>query len=107
MSYADAQEALPYDNVCVAPLAAGAAEEARMRAREVFGRSIWRLFAVGALLLVGFRTAPAQAATDVLYVSATGHYMRGVFRDFWDRNGGLANFGHPLTEEYIDPKTNR
>jgi hypothetical protein len=78
-----------------------------MRARDVFGRSIWRLFAVGALLLVGFRTAPAHAATDVLYVSATGHYMRGVFRDFWDKNGGLANFGYPLTEEYIDPKTNR
>jgi len=30
-----------------------------------------------------------------------------VFRDFWDKNGGLANFGYPLTEEYIDPQTNR
>lgn len=49
----------------------------------------------------------ATAATGILYVPATGHYMRGVFRDFWDKNGGLANFGYPLTEEYIDPLTGR
>src|SRR5262249_30419897 len=50
---------------------------------------------------------PARAATDVLYVSATGHYVRGVFRDFWDKRGGLPIFGYPVTEEYIDARTNR
>jgi hypothetical protein len=68
---------------------------------------MWRLIAVGALVLGGLSATPARAATDVLYVSATGHYLRGVFRDFWDKNGGLPNFGYPLTEEYLDSKTNR
>src|SRR5438045_4701157 len=72
-----------------------------------FERLAWRLALVAALLLGGLAAAPARAATDVTYVSATGHYLRGVFRDFWDKNGALANFGYPLTEEYIDPKTNR
>jgi hypothetical protein len=53
------------------------------------------------------RWAWRLALVDVLYVSATGHYMRGVFRDFWDKRGGLAIFGYPLTEEYIDSRTNR
>jgi hypothetical protein len=75
-----------------------------MRARRVFRIWAWQLLAMLALLGAA---APAHAATEVLYVGATGHYVRGVFRDFWDKNGGLANFGYPLTEEYIDPQTNR
>jgi len=67
----------------------------------------WRLFAAIVLALGWASATPARAATAVTYVSATGHYMRGVFRDFWDKNGGVANFGYPLTEEYVDPKTNR
>ena len=72
-----------------------------------FERWAWRLALVVALLLGGLIAVPTRAATDVLYVSATGHYMRGVFRDFWDKRGGLPIFGYPLTEEYIDSKTNR
>ncbi len=69
----------------------------------------WTRSLLVAVLLVfsGAPAAPARAATEVLYVAATGHYMRGVFRDFWDRNGGLPNFGYPITEEYIDPGTGR
>jgi len=72
-----------------------------------FERWAWRLLLASALLLGGLAAAPTRAATDVLYVSATGHYVRGVFRDFWDKRGGLAIFGYPLTEEYIDPTTKR
>jgi hypothetical protein len=74
---------------------------------KYFERLAWRLALAAALLLGGLAAAPTRAATDVLYVSATGHYVRGVFRDFWDKRGGLAIFGYPLTEEYIDSKTNR
>lgn len=65
------------------------------------------LFVVLALVFGGLMAPPASAATDVVYVSATGHYMRGAFRDFWDRNGGLVNFGYPMTEEYLDPRSGR
>jgi hypothetical protein len=77
-----------------------------MRARNVFGIWAWRLLAVFGLV-AALAAVPARAATEVLYVTATGHYVRGVFRDFWDKNGGLANFGYPLTEEYVDPRTSR
>lgn len=70
-------------------------------------RWAWRFLALIALLAGAAATAPANAATGITYVSATGHYVRGVFRDFWDQNGGLSNFGYPLTEEYYDPQTNR
>ncbi|MFN8502124.1 hypothetical protein [Kouleothrix sp.] len=70
-------------------------------------RLIWRLLAVIALAAGAVAAAPARAATDTAYISATGHYVRGAFRDFWDKNGGLANFGYPLTEEYVDPQTGR
>lgn len=62
----------------------------------MFAVSSWALF-----------IRPARAATEQLYVPQTGHYVRGVFRDFWDKNGGLPNFGYPLTEEYIDPASQR
>jgi hypothetical protein len=47
--------------------------------------------------------APAQAQTQVriVYFGQTGHYVRGAFLDYWERNGGLAIFGFPITEEYI------
>ena len=77
-----------------------------MRSRVLIGVWAWRLLAMLALV-AALAIVPARAATEVLYVGATGHYMRGVFRDFWDKNGGLANFGHPITEEYVDQRTNR
>jgi hypothetical protein len=35
------------------------------------------------------------------YFSQTGHFLRGAFRSFWERSGGVALFGYPITEEYI------
>jgi hypothetical protein len=34
-----------------------------------------------------------------LYFPQTGHYIYGVFRDYWRRFGGLQVFGYPLTEQ--------
>ena len=78
-----------------------------MRARHGTRIWTWRLLVVVVLLFSSLAATPARAATAVQYVAATGHYVRGVFRDFWDKNGGLANFGYPITEEYIDPGTSR
>jgi hypothetical protein len=74
-----------------------------MSASSWFGgrRQRWSLVVIAALLL-GALAAPVHGATEVIYYKETGHYVRGVFRDFWDKNGGLANFGFPLTEEYVD-----
>jgi hypothetical protein len=57
---------------------------------------------LGLLLLVLSATAlpTARAQNQPRYFQATGHYLRGAFRSFWERRGGLTSFGYPLTEEY-------
>jgi hypothetical protein len=32
------------------------------------------------------------------YFSETGHNLDGDFRDYWQANGGLAQFGFPISE---------
>ncbi len=60
----------------------------------------WR--AVLALILLFVWAIPsASAQNSPRYFAPTGHYLRGAFRSFWERNGGLPIFGYPLTEEYI------
>jgi hypothetical protein len=29
--------------------------------------------------------------------------LRGIFLDYWNKHGGLAQFGYPLTEEFFEP----
>ena len=46
-----------------------------------------------------FDLSTAPVTSDRLYFLETGHTLRGGFRDFWEANGGLPQFGYPLTEE--------
>lgn len=50
--------------------------------------------------------APASTAAAplgaTLFVAQTGHTLSGSFRDYWERNGGLARFGLPLSEPFTD-----
>jgi hypothetical protein len=41
---------------------------------------------------------------DGLHIEATGHTMRGAFKDYWGQQGGMARFGNPLTDELIEPE---
>jgi len=36
------------------------------------------------------------------YFEETGHYVRGVFLDFFESRGGLRIFGYPITEPFVD-----
>lgn len=38
------------------------------------------------------------------YFAATGHSLRGGFRDYWHANGGMERFGYPITEELVIPE---
>ncbi len=46
---------------------------------------------------------PDPHLPGVQWFAATGHTLRGPFLDYWTRNGGLAQFGYPLTEEFVEP----
>ncbi|HEX5505772.1 MAG TPA: hypothetical protein VFW96_24355 [Thermomicrobiales bacterium] len=43
---------------------------------------------------------PAAARPGEAYFAATGHNLGGGFLAYWRANGGLAQFGYPLTEEF-------
>ncbi len=74
--------------------------------------------ALAALLLplAGTTPAPALAQTTyptdrvadphqdgVQYFAPTGHTLRGPILAFWQKYGGLAQFGYPITEQFVEP----
>ena len=34
------------------------------------------------------------------YFPATGHTLRDTFKSYWERNGGLAIYGYPISEQF-------
>ncbi|CAN5828420.1 hypothetical protein BH23CHL2_BH23CHL2_13770 [soil metagenome] len=52
----------------------------------------------------GLDTTPAPVAADSnhRYFPETGHSILGAFRLFWKDNGGLTQFGFPITSEIIE-----
>jgi hypothetical protein len=53
------------------------------------------------VLITGALFSGSQAQTPSIYFAQTGHYLGGAFRSFWESNGALANFGYPITPEYV------
>jgi beta-xylosidase len=47
---------------------------------------------------------PFQAAPSTIsgYFAATQHRISANFQDYWTHNGGLAIFGYPISEAYLD-----
>lgn len=45
---------------------------------------------------------PAQRQSGAEYFELTGHNLGGGFRGFWYARGGLAIFGYPISEEYME-----
>jgi hypothetical protein len=64
-----------------------------------------------------FARVSEPTSAGVEYFSATGHTLRGRFRDYWHNHGldfgdrgisyreSLALFGYPISEEFADPVT--
>ena len=46
------------------------------------------------------RRRSVRCRADRVYFAETGHYIAGAFLNYWYANGGLAQFGYPLTEEF-------
>jgi hypothetical protein len=45
---------------------------------------------------------PQAPRADAAYFAATGHNVAGAFLAYWQGNGGLAQFGYPLSEEFTE-----
>ncbi len=61
-----------------------------------------------ALSLVLIPTDPAQAE-DSRFFPETNHTVTGKFLEFWDKGGGLATYGFPISEAQneVDPETGK
>jgi hypothetical protein len=56
---------------------------------------------LAALAVVLLLTAlPARAQSEARLFPETGYSVTGAFRAFWEANGGIANFGFPISAEY-------
>ncbi len=54
-----------------------------------------------------FTPVPAESiGRDKAYFPETGHSLGGEFRRFWERQGGLAIFGFPTSEEFSEAGSN-
>ncbi len=47
--------------------------------------------------------APVSQQPGSTYFAETGHNVSGDFLAYWEANGGLAQFGYPLSEEISEP----
>ncbi len=48
------------------------------------------------------RPLPDPKQAGVEWFASTGHTLRGAFLEYWSKNGGLEQFGYPLTEEFVE-----
>jgi hypothetical protein len=37
-----------------------------------------------------------------LFFNESGHSLSGAFRSYWEKNGALAQFGYPISEEFSE-----
>jgi len=71
-------------------------------------RRLQILFLTGVLIATLCSTAFlvwAQEDTSWVYFSETGHTLRTPFLEYFKATGGLARYGLPLTDDYVDPNT--
>jgi spore germination protein YaaH len=47
-------------------------------------------------------SAPQPPGPEQVYFPQTGHLLRGGFYLLWMRQGGLAQFGYPLSDEFVE-----
>lgn len=47
-------------------------------------------------------TAPVPATPGARYFPETGHNVAPAFLAYWEANGGLAQFGYPLSEAFME-----
>jgi hypothetical protein len=60
------------------------------------------ILALLALLLGAAVAQPAQAQSNQRCFPETNQCISGVIRSYWERNGGLAIFGYPITPLQIE-----
>jgi spore germination protein YaaH len=80
-----------------------------MKKQQIRGFAVWRLgfegqefWPVIKNLVVPTKPVakPGPDTSYRVYFAQTGHTLSNVFKRYWDKYGGLAQFGYPWTEEF-------
>jgi hypothetical protein len=69
--------------------------------------SVRWLVLIAVIALLGALPTTGNAQSTPRYFAETGHYLDGAFRSYWERSGGIAIFGLPITEEYVQNSDGR
>lgn len=72
-----------------------------MSRRIVYALVALLTLVAGLASLLAGQSALAQAPNR--YFPETGHYVKGIFLQYWNEHGGLEQQGYPLTEEFQEP----
>lgn len=62
---------------------------------------------IASVLLLAVVSASSAQGLVERHFDETGHTVRGRFLTFFDKYGGIAIFGYPITDEFIDPRSQR
>ncbi len=68
------------------------------------------VWVMAVMLLAGpflFTPASARADDGSVYFWETGYWVDPLFRDYWERNGGLMTFGYPITRAFYQDGLHR
>lgn len=49
-----------------------------------------------------FGRAELRSDVNNMFFSETGHNLSNLFKDYWQRKGGLAIYGFPISEEFVE-----
>jgi spore germination protein YaaH len=77
---------------------------------EVAGFAAWRIGhedpdnwrVIANLQTPATRAEPGPESETAWYFEETGHWLRDEFLSYWLQNGGLARFGYPKTETFVE-----
>ena len=64
-----------------------------------------QLALLGRELTVGRDFPPVAEGTGEVFFSQTGHSLSNKFHQFWQKRGGLAVFGYPISEPFEETST--
>lgn len=56
------------------------------------------ILSIGLLLVAGANPLPARGEPEQFCFAETGYCIEGAIRAYWERGGGLATFGYPISD---------
>ncbi len=71
---------------------------------RLFSTLLAALMVAGLVAVAPPAAPPARAAEyrQPVYFEATGFWLQGTFREYWETHGGLFIFGYPITGVFMD-----